>query len=312
MSATAGHATRLGGADPGIGADASKLKEGALREHAIRFGFGAAVSVTAAIIGKLFGAHVGGLFLAFPAILPATLTLLEKHQGTEQAVADVRGSVLGAVGLLGFAAVVVIAGAAHPLPALVAAPIVWIVVAVALYMVLTRLADRMGEEQYLPEVPSSECEPLMHALAERGWTVGVAESCSGGTLGALLTACPAAGTTVAGGVIAYTNHLKRSVLDVPDSVLREHGAISADAALAMARGARARLGCDVAVAITGASGPPAEGVPSGTTYVAVALPGGRAAVHRVAENRGAQGNRGLAVRDALQFATKIVEEGGSE
>lgn len=78
-----------------------------MRTYAIRFGFGAAISVVAAIVSLLLGPVAGGVFLAFPAILPATLTLLERDKGPVAAVADARGATIGALGLIVFAATVV-------------------------------------------------------------------------------------------------------------------------------------------------------------------------------------------------------------
>ncbi|HVT77860.1 MAG TPA: DUF3147 family protein [Acidimicrobiales bacterium] len=70
---------------------------------ALRAGFGAAVSVVAALIGVAFGSRIGGLFLACPAILPATLTLIEKKDGKGNAESDEHGSIAGAIGLVAFA-----------------------------------------------------------------------------------------------------------------------------------------------------------------------------------------------------------------
>ena len=83
--------------------DPSRLRQVKASDLAVRFGFGAAVSVVAAVTGNVFGAFVGGMFLAFPAILPATLTLLEQHDGTRAAVHDQRGALLGALGMVAFA-----------------------------------------------------------------------------------------------------------------------------------------------------------------------------------------------------------------
>jgi Protein of unknown function (DUF3147) len=74
-----------------------------VREVAIRFVFGAAASLLAGCTTLIFGPRVGGLFLAFPAILAASLTLIEKKEGNRAAVHDIKGAVLGAVGLAAFA-----------------------------------------------------------------------------------------------------------------------------------------------------------------------------------------------------------------
>lgn len=74
-----------------------------LREYAIRFLFGMAVTLVAVLAGKVGGSSVGGLFLAFPAILPATLTLIEKKEGRRRAQEDGTGAIAGGFGLIAFA-----------------------------------------------------------------------------------------------------------------------------------------------------------------------------------------------------------------
>jgi nicotinamide-nucleotide amidase len=112
-------------------------------------------------------------------------------------------------------------------------------------------------------------------LAERGATVAVAESLTGGLLGAALTAMPGSSATFAGGVIAYATTLKHALLGVPEDLLAAHGAVHPDVAAAMARGVRERLGATYGLAVTGVAGPePQDGHPVGTVHVAVADSGG--------------------------------------
>jgi nicotinamide-nucleotide amidase len=108
-------------------------------------------------------------------------------------------------------------------------------------------------------------------LAGRGATVAVAESLTGGLLGAELTAMPGSSATFAGGVIAYATPLKHSLLGVPEDLLAAHGAVHPEVAAAMARGVRERLGASYGLAVTGVAGPePQDGHPVGTVHVAVA------------------------------------------
>jgi PncC family amidohydrolase len=145
------------------------------------------------------------------------------------------------------------------------------------------------------------------ALVGRGWTVAVAESCTGGLLGAALTAVPGSSRYVRGGVIAYDNDVKRALLEVDGDVLERHGAVSQEVALAMARGARRRLETDVGVGITGVAGPGAEedGKPAGLVYVAVATPAADRVV-RLDEDRGREANRAAAVTAALRLVLDLV------
>ena len=96
---------------------------------------------------------------------------------------------------------------------------------------------------------------VLELCRARGLTLATAESCTGGLVAARLTSVPGSSDAFRGGVVAYADELKREWLDVPDALLREHGAVSAQVAEAMAAGARARLGADVAVAVTGVAGP---------------------------------------------------------
>ncbi|MGH3322733.1 MAG: CinA family protein [Streptosporangiaceae bacterium] len=107
-------------------------------------------------------------------------------------------------------------------------------------------------------------------LRDRGATVAVAESLTGGLLGAVLTQVPGSSTTFRGGVTAYATDLKASLLGVSRALLAERGAVDADVASAMAAGASERLGATYGLALTGVAGPePQDGRPPGTVYVAL-------------------------------------------
>jgi nicotinamide-nucleotide amidase len=100
--------------------------------------------------------------------------------------------------------------------------------------------------------PESTVLDLLHA---RGWTIALAESCTGGRIAAALTGVAGASQSFAGGVIAYDNAVKESLLAVDPAIVERHGAVSEAAALAMARGVRERLGTTVGFATTGIAGP---------------------------------------------------------
>lgn len=109
-------------------------------------------------------------------------------------------------------------------------------------------------------------------MIERGLSLATAESCTGGLIGHLLTENSGSSEFYVGGLISYSNQLKSAELGVEPHVLEQHGAVSAQAAVAMAEGARGRYRADVAVAVTGVAGPGggSERKPVGLTYVAVA------------------------------------------
>jgi nicotinamide-nucleotide amidase len=98
-------------------------------------------------------------------------------------------------------------------------------------------------------------ELVLDAGRAQGLTLGVAESCTGGLVAAALTAVPGASDVFRGGIVAYENDVKLAQLAVPEETLAAHGAVSAEAASAMAVGARSVLGVDVAVSVTGIAGP---------------------------------------------------------
>jgi nicotinamide-nucleotide amidase len=115
-------------------------------------------------------------------------------------------------------------------------------------------------------------------LTSRGWTVATAESCTGGLLGARLTARAGSSQYVRGTVTAYDDAVKTQLLGVPAALIAEHGAVSPQVAQALADAARARLGADVGIGITGIAGPggATPDKPVGTVHVSVVTPtGGR-------------------------------------
>ena len=115
---------------------------------------------------------------------------------------------------------------------------------------------------------------VVHALLlDRGQTVATAESLTGGGLGRLLTATPGSSATYVGGFVTYATRLKGTLLGVPDDLIATHGVVSAECALAMARGARDLTGATYALSTTGVAGPdPQEGRPAGTVFVGVVGP----------------------------------------
>ncbi len=112
---------------------------------------------------------------------------------------------------------------------------------------------------------------VVRLLQQRGATVAVAESLTAGLVTAALTDVPGSSAVVRGGLVVYATDLKQTLGGVPEQVLAQHGAVSAETATALAREVRVRLGADYGLALTGVAGPDEqEGHPAGTVHVAVA------------------------------------------
>ena len=111
------------------------------------------------------------------------------------------------------------------------------------------------------------CSDVLHTL--KGKTLATAESCTGGGIGAAITAVPGSSAVYRGGIISYCNELKNSLLHVDASSLEEYGAVSAPVAESMALGARMVLQADIAISVTGLAGPDGDdfGNPVGTVFV---------------------------------------------
>jgi nicotinamide-nucleotide amidase len=138
----------------------------------------------------------------------------------------------------------------------------------------TRLHAVLGDAIY-GEDDADLAAVALDLCRARGLTIAVAESCTGGLLGARLTAIPGSSDVVLGGVIAYANAVKTALLGVPEQMLRDHGAVSEPVVRAMASGARAATGARVGLAITGVAGPGGgtEEKPVGTVWIATDVDG---------------------------------------
>ncbi len=144
----------------------------------------------------------------------------------------------------------------------------------ALDRAVAQLQDALGPSVY--SVDGRPLEAVVGAmLKERGMTIAVAESCSGGLLASRLTDVPGSSAYFERGVVCYSNRAKTELLGVPDSMIREHGAVSEPVALAMAEAAAARSNASVGVGITGIAGPDGGTAekPVGTVVVAVSVDG---------------------------------------
>ncbi|MBI5267616.1 MAG: competence/damage-inducible protein A [candidate division Zixibacteria bacterium] len=118
-------------------------------------------------------------------------------------------------------------------------------------------------------------------LEERKMSLAVAESCTGGELGMLITSVPGSSTYFLGGVQAYSNAVKEQLLGVPAELLQSHGAVSEECAIAMAQGVRNLLVSNYALSVAGIAGPDggSDAKPVGTTWIGLAGPNGAYARH---------------------------------
>ena len=139
-------------------------------------------------------------------------------------------------------------------------------------------------------------------LTRRRQTVAVAESLTGGLLGAAITTVPGASTVFRGGVIAYATDVKAALLGVSAALLAERGAVDPDVAGAMAAGVRERLGAAIGAATTGVAGPDAaDGKPPGTVHIAVSTAGGT-----VVQTLALSGGRAEIRRDTVERSLRLM------
>lgn len=140
-------------------------------------------------------------------------------------------------------------------------------------------------------------------LLDSGLTLSVAESCSGGLIAKRITDVPGSSAYFLLGVVTYANSAKERVLGVPGELIEQHGAVSAEVAIAMAEGVKALSGSDIALATTGIAGPDggSQEKPVGTVFVAIAWKGGSEAFcHSF------KGDRGMVREATAEAALKLL------
>ncbi|MDO9356191.1 MAG: competence/damage-inducible protein A [Solirubrobacteraceae bacterium] len=136
------------------------------------------------------------------------------------------------------------------------------------------IRERYGARLYSDDGAGVD-EVVRRQLIEHGWTIGLAESCTGGLVASKLIEPAGASAYVRGGIVAYDNEVKVSALGVPAELIEEHGAVSEAVAIAMAQGAVERLGANCGVSTTGVAGPDGgtDEKPVGLVWVAAVVPG---------------------------------------
>src|SRR2546425_1771614 len=158
--------------------------------------------------------------------------------------------------------------------------------------------------------PDPEIFALAQQVGERlrklHKSIAVAESCTGGLLGAALTDAPGSSAYFLGGVISYADRVKVEQLQVPEATLRRYGAVSEQTAAAMAVGVRQLLRADIGVSITGVAGPDAEGAkPVGLTFIGIAA--ATVSTHRFQWTGDRWDNRRRSVIAALELLARAPE-----
>lgn len=149
---------------------------------------------------------------------------------------------------------------------------------------------------------------VLGRLVERGETLAVAESLTGGLVAADLTSVPGASRSFRGSLTAYATALKGEILGVDGALLAERGAVDPEVARQMAAGVRHALGADWGIATTGVAGPePQDGRPVGTVYVAVAGPSGVEKVSALRLNGSRADIRRESVRSVLELLANELD-----
>lgn len=171
------------------------------------------------------------------------------------------------------------------------------------------IRERAGTFIY-GEDDATLAQVVVHALRDRRLRIAVAESCTGGLVGGRLTDVPGSSAVFQGGIIAYDNAVKVGELDVRQSDLEQHGAVSEPVARAMAEGVRRRMGTDLGVAVTGIAGPDGgtPEKPVGTVWFALADGAGTVAV-RAQFPRDRAEVRARATQAALNLVLRHLRRG---
>ena len=155
----------------------------------------------------------------------------------------------------------------------------------------------------------AEAKTIITLASEKGLTIATAESCTGGLIGAAITAIPGSSAVFKGGIIAYDNAVKTKLLGVSPSVLGKYGAVSQKTAERMAAGVRERLSVDIAISVTGIAGPGGgtQDKPIGTVWMGLATKDGVSATRFDYGDIGRNKVRDVTCMDALKAFSAALE-----
>jgi PncC family amidohydrolase len=146
-------------------------------------------------------------------------------------------------------------------------------------------------------------------LKKKGWTISIAESCTGGLIGSLLTSIPGSSDYFAGGIIAYSNEVKKKLLSVSSQTLDEFGAVSEETVREMVHGVKKLLKTDVGISVSGIAGPAggSKNKPVGTVILGVDIP--QKIITNILNLKGDRNKiRERAATEALEMLKNLLEE----
>ena len=151
---------------------------------------------------------------------------------------------------------------------------------------------------------------VVEALRQRGLTVAIAETDTGGLIGSLITDIPGCSAAYRGSIVPYHAGPQHTLLGVPSGVLTNHGSVSEEAALALASGCRDALASDIAISETGINGPTggSPGRPIGTVCLACVGPNDRVVVERHVWDSDREGNKARTAQRALQLILEALAD----
>lgn len=168
------------------------------------------------------------------------------------------------------------------------------------------VAELLGERLYSRDGKSLE-QVVGELLRDRGATIAVAESCTGGMLGERLTTVPGSSAYFLGGVLAYSDQVKTKLLGVDSALIEQHTSVSEEVAKAMAEGVRARTGATFAISTTGEAGPESStGLPVGTVFVGFSAEGCPPEARRSQMPGGRDRVRGFATQAAMEYLRRKI------
>jgi len=152
-------------------------------------------------------------------------------------------------------------------------------------------------------------ESVVEILKAREFTLATCETDTGGLIGSLITDVPGCSSVFIGGIVPYHNPPKMSLANVDREILKTHGSVSEEAAVALAQGARDTLGTDIAISETGITGPTggSDERPIGTVWIACVGPGNRVIAERHIWDRDRVGNKELTAQHALRMVIDAAQ-----